>query len=640
MEILDKKVSYFLHSSSTECMIEDRTIGSFLKGFKDGEFKDIVDKVRSSESKEQGGYWKTKLTTIGFHGVFDGFRKKDLFVESTGLIILDIDDIEDDLEEVKSDIMDSYDSVFSVFVSPSGNGLKVLYYITPELVNSNNYRQIGKQIVSNFDIYGKVDFLSITDTLIATYDPKIRINKDVIPDFVYVKEYEKVDVELEPLDEKVPLWDNVEDFFDTVLANDIAQKTNNNYHYIQVSILDLAKFGFKHPEHDLSFVIDYAENEFKYSSENKNRFKEVVEISKNYSQTKWAYKLIKSDDPNDDYIDYSEFKEKPKKTNTKDSIVEGEDDEEEDYFVNHELLFDKVISTIEEGNRVGFEVSYEDIADIIRFKGHGIFTFTGIPTHGKSEMLDAITLDLARLYGHQTLVAGFEQTPEEHLVKLLRKMEGKDIRCTTWRGNEDNLKKLNKMYRFLTSKIVHLDTDKTGGNINLILESFAKKIKKLRESGGNVKYVVIDPFNLLSIKGSFSGHEKIEEILRRLTHFSKQMEVLVFLVAHPFKMKKDDKTGVYEVPDFYSVKGSSAFFEMSYHGAVVYRNGLIAMLKILKVKQNNLGEKDECAYFLYDRGSGRYIPCDEEGNEKRGTHRDKDWFKKALELESNNYNNK
>ena len=80
------------------------------------------------------------------------------------------------------------------------------------------------------------------------------------------------------------------------------------------------------------------------------------------------------------------------------------------------------------------------------------------------------------------------------------------------------------------------------------------------------------------------------------------------------------------------MKGSSAFFEMSYHGAVVYRKNSTVMVKILKVKQNNLGTAGECCYFLYERGSGRYIPCDEDGAEKEGTHRNTDWLEKALDI--------
>ena len=131
---------------------------------------------------------------------------------------------------------------------------------------------------------------------------------------------------------------------------------------------------------------------------------------------------------------------------------------------------------------------------------------------------------------------------------------------------------LYQAYDFITSKIKHVDADKTGGDVLKILDVAAKQIHESRENGGDPKYLVIDPFNMLSIKSKSDGHQRIEEILRRLTNFSHQMKVMVILVAHPFKMRKDDKTGLYEIPDFYSVKGSSAFFEMSYHGLVVYRS--------------------------------------------------------------------
>jgi hypothetical protein len=68
---------------------------------------------------------------------------------------------------------------------------------------------------------------------------------------------------------------------------------------------------------------------------------------------------------------------------------------------------------------------------------------------------------------------------------------------------------------------------------------------------------------------------------------------------------------------------------MSYHGWVVYRksDGSV-MVKILKVKQNNLGTTGAEAYFDYQRSSVRYIQIDEQGNEMSGDHYDKDWLEK------------
>lgn len=626
--MLEQKISWFKSTTDTECVRDNSTtIGVFLERFKNGFYKDSVNKVRLGDKEE-----KKRLPTIAFHGVFDGWRKKDLFVESSGLVILDIDGILGDLESIKQDIMDSYDSVLSCFVSPSGKGIKVLYYVTPDLINSSNYRAMGKELVSNFEVYGKVDFLSVTDTLIATHDPNLIINKDAVPDFVYLKEFSFDESELKPIDSKKEVWEDAEDFFDTVLLPSILERANNNYHFIQISVLDLAKFGFKSNTHDLSFIVSYAELNFKPSPENETRLTNICKIAENIPQKKHPYRTVLSNDKDDGYINYNEFKNEPlEELKSINSDVIG------DEFIDYAKFFDKVLITVNEGDRVGYEISLKEFADGQRFKGSGIFTLTGIPGHGKTEMLDAITLDLARLYGQQTLVAGFEQSPEEHVVKLMRKLEGRDVRCKTWQKNDKGVGRLKKLYNFVTSKIIHLDTNKTGGNINSILEAFATKINNLRNNGGDPRYVVIDPFNMLSVKGNFSNHEKVEEILRRITHFSHQMNILVFLVAHPFKMKKDEKTGVYEVPDFYSVKGSSAFFEMSYHGGVVYRNGTMVMYRVLKVKQNNLGTTGSESWFTYDRSSGRYIPSDDEGNEQKGCHRDKDWLEKALIAEKNNY---
>ena len=145
-----------------------------------------------------------------------------------------------------------------------------------------------------------------------------------------------------------------------------------------MAVLDLAKFGFTHPKEDLSFVIDYAENAFKASSDNKRRFLEVVEIAKMYGQTKWPYKTIRNDDDEDEdegYMDYSNYTTPSSSptVNSDDTI----DEEEAHGLVNYNTLYDCVREVVKEGNRVGYEVGLADFADIFRFKGTGILTVTG-----------------------------------------------------------------------------------------------------------------------------------------------------------------------------------------------------------------------------------------------------------------------
>jgi hypothetical protein len=629
MSILETKVSWFKTTTDTNVQPPFKIL-DFIKLIKGDKYKEKIDQLRAGDKEV-----KRYLPTIAFHGQFEESRKAANFIEASGLIIIDIDDVDKSkIEEIKQEIIDSYDSVLATMVSPSGDGIKVLYYVEQDMVTKDNYRAIGKEITLNFTSYGNVDFLSVTDTLILTHDPNIIVNENAQPDFIHIKEEARLKGNLEDRDKNIPLWDDAEDFFGTVLDQEISEKTNSNFHYIQVSMLDLAKFGFTHPEHDLSFIVNFSESHFKYSKGNQNRFKQIAELAKTYPQTRWAYNTT-SGNQETKRVDYSNFIDDEAGMSNYDSDDEEdtetpqkEKEEEPDTgLVNYATLYDKVIETINEGDRVGREISLQNFADVFRFKGTGILTVTGIPGHGKTEFVDAITLDLARLYDESSLIVGFEQSAEEHIIKICRKMIGANITCKTW-WREENEIIFRRNYDFVTKRIQHINTTKTGGDINELLIKSAEWVQAQRRAGNNPRYLVLDPFNMISIKGKFSGHEKVEEILRQLTHFSHQMGILVILIAHPFKMKKDEKTGEYDVPDFYSVKGSSAFFEMSYHGLTIYRTNGMVLVKVLKVKQNNLGDRDAEVWFMYDKSSGRYIPCDENGSEIAGDHRDKDWLKK------------
>ena len=158
-----------------------------------------------------------------------------------------------------------------------------------------------------------------------------------------------------------------------------------DFEYIQISVLELAKFGFYHPAHDLSFVVDYSESHFKSSSSNKQRFLEVATLANDYPQTRWPYDT--REDIEEEYLDYEDFS--PMQLD-----ASSNDDEEGEYdgMIDYANFFERCITKIKEGDRVGYEVALKELAEIIRFKGTGIFTITGIPGHGKTEFLDVVLL--------------------------------------------------------------------------------------------------------------------------------------------------------------------------------------------------------------------------------------------------------
>ena len=119
---------------------------------------------------------------------------------------------------------------------------------------------------------------------------------------------------------------------------------------------------------------------------------------------------------------------------------------------------------------------------------------------------------------------------------------------------------------------------------------------------------VIDAFNKV-----IGANEKkdIDQILTKLTSFAQRNNVIIFLIAHPTKMKKDND-GKYESPDLYSVSGSSDFRNQTHDGYCIYRNfsdnkdGNYTTFINLKTKFGFQGEIGKTIDFNYDVNSGRY----------------------------------
>ena len=99
------------------------------------------------------------------------------------------------------------------------------------------------------------------------------------------------------------------------------------------------------------------------------------------------------------------------------------------------------------------------------------------------------------------------------------------------------------------------------------------------------------------------------EYLSKIEIFAKKYDVLVFIVAHPTKMYKN-QNGVIDEPTMYSIKGGGEWYDASYHGILVHRNyeTNTVKAKVLKVKFQNLGTNQAEAHFKWVPKSGCFIP--------------------------------
>jgi hypothetical protein len=145
-----------------------------LQRIKEGKNQELVKKIRQEKNKTKRNDLKKNLPAICFSGQFNK-RSDSAIVEHSGLICLDFDgypkkkDLLEDKERFQKNKF-----IYSVFVSPSGNGLKVLVKIPADQDNHSKYfNSLKKEFDSAyFDTTSK----NLSRVCYESYDRLLHIN--------------------------------------------------------------------------------------------------------------------------------------------------------------------------------------------------------------------------------------------------------------------------------------------------------------------------------------------------------------------------------------------------------------------------------------------------------------------------------
>jgi succinate dehydrogenase flavin-adding protein (antitoxin of CptAB toxin-antitoxin module) len=173
-----------------------RDVMVVLERIKDGSSKELVKRIRQEKDKSNRNEFKKQLPAICFSGVFNK-RNDSAIIEHSGLICLDFDGYDKQkalLQDKENLSKNKY--VFSVFISPSGNGLKVLVKIPKDVDNHVNYfNSLMKYFNSNY--FDKTS-RNISRVCYESFDPLLHINAnssiwDTIEDTEYVEINRNID---------------------------------------------------------------------------------------------------------------------------------------------------------------------------------------------------------------------------------------------------------------------------------------------------------------------------------------------------------------------------------------------------------------------------------------------------------------
>ena len=261
---------------------------------------------------------------------------------------------------------------------------------------------------------------------------------------------------------------------------------------------------------------------------------------------------------------------------------------------------DEVTDFVRNGFKRGFTIGLHNFDKIFSTYTKQFITVTGIPSSGKSDFVDQMCVGYNKEYGWKTAFASPENAPTYlHAHKLMRKVWGDmpnkgDIGGSKW----------NQVAQHVNDNFFFIDMER------YTLESVLRKGAELVKRKG-IKCLVIDPYN--KVRDVDCNTEDVNrytmEYLTKIETFAKKYDVLVFIVAHPTKMYKN-QDGKIEEPTMYNIKGGGEWYDASYHGLLVHRDydAKTTKVKVLKCKFQNLGENGAEANFTWEPRSGCFVP--------------------------------
>jgi len=209
-----------------------RDVQKIIERIRNGASKDIVRSIRLQSDKEKRNELKQKLPAICFSGKFNK-RNDSSILEHSGLICLDFDGYESDkllLEQKELLTKDRY--TYSVFISPSGMGLKVLVKIPAEV---DNHKKFFNSLEKHYDSeYFDKTCKNLSRVCYESYDPLIFINEQSsIFNTIIEHEYQEVvkhkDKQTIPITDEKKIVDILMKWWERKYGFKSGERNNNIY---------------------------------------------------------------------------------------------------------------------------------------------------------------------------------------------------------------------------------------------------------------------------------------------------------------------------------------------------------------------------------------------------------------------------
>lgn len=251
----------------------------------------------------------------------------------------------------------------------------------------------------------------------------------------------------------------------------------------------------------------------------------------------------------------------------------------------------------------GLETGWANAKGVLNIELGQMTIVTGIPSHGKSTWVDALRVNLWKLYAWPSAAFSPENWPaDDHLATLCEMCAGQHF-------HEMSTEQVSAMLTYAMGGFFFIQPENDCEMMTV--DEILSRARSLVFRHG-IKVLVIDPWNEVDhdIPATQREDQYISTQLAKIRRFARMNLVHVFIVCHPTKLQKD-KDGAYAAPTPYDIAGGAMWRNKADNCLCVFRpdittSGTEVLVQKIRFRRNGrAGSKME---FTFNVGSSTYHP--------------------------------
>jgi hypothetical protein len=140
-------------------------------------FKTTIEKIRKEPDKVKRDAIKKSLPAVTISGMFGESRKVEKLKYHSGFIQIDFDEVKNIKQSIEQLQKDKFS--FSVFISPTGKGIKLIVKIPPDKgTHINSFFQLEKYYLDMFQLKADKQCKDVSRLLFLSWDENLFVNKN------------------------------------------------------------------------------------------------------------------------------------------------------------------------------------------------------------------------------------------------------------------------------------------------------------------------------------------------------------------------------------------------------------------------------------------------------------------------------